>query len=326
MRSRKVPVTRKQVADAAGVSTTTVRNVLANFPQARISPRVRSRVLETVKRLKYKPSFSASSLAAGRTHIIGLMVPGHVSLFRGYYLRMMQALVAAMEEKEDHVLVLQREPRRKYLDCIRRKLLDGMVILQSDQKDEATEAVLTTGLPTVLLNRLGPFSASAVSMDYAGVVERAVEFLYGRRRRRIALLCPYWDCEPNLRHINACHACQENPDFQDAHIRHFDIPREDRTFAATAADIVRGDWDGIIVDGLAAAGRCADLTAETGDRDIVAIDVGDAPFTDQRIARLWRARPDEMANHAYRELRRLIDQPRARPKTILIPFSQESPC
>jgi LacI family transcriptional regulator len=67
-------VTLKDVADAAGVSTMTVSNVI-NGNHARVSAATVTRVQRIVAELGYVPSASARSLAAHTSRLVGLLVP-----------------------------------------------------------------------------------------------------------------------------------------------------------------------------------------------------------------------------------------------------------
>ena len=63
----------RDVADHVGVSTATVSRALRGLP--RVSPQTRRRVLEAAVTLGYEASPSASSLASGRTHAVGVVAP-----------------------------------------------------------------------------------------------------------------------------------------------------------------------------------------------------------------------------------------------------------
>jgi DNA-binding LacI/PurR family transcriptional regulator len=65
--------TRKEVAEAAGVSLRTVSNVVNGF--AHVAESTRTRVLEAIDQLDYRPSEIARSLKRGRSGLIGLVLP-----------------------------------------------------------------------------------------------------------------------------------------------------------------------------------------------------------------------------------------------------------
>lgn len=68
-------VTSTDVARAAGVSRTTVSNVLNDKPGFVIGEQTRARILAAAERLGYRPHASAKRLAAGRSEIVLLSLP-----------------------------------------------------------------------------------------------------------------------------------------------------------------------------------------------------------------------------------------------------------
>ena len=64
--------TIRAVARQAGVSTTTVSRVLNDAPYVR--PETRSRVMEAIAGLHYRPNAIAQSLTTGRSRVIGVIV------------------------------------------------------------------------------------------------------------------------------------------------------------------------------------------------------------------------------------------------------------
>src|SRR5688572_16262466 len=70
---RKPRVKIRTVADAAGVSVTTVSLVLNNVASARVGADTRRRVQEAAARLGYVPNEVARQLRAQRTNTLGLL-------------------------------------------------------------------------------------------------------------------------------------------------------------------------------------------------------------------------------------------------------------
>ena len=76
MRPASRRITSTDVAREAGVSQTTVSFVLNDTRGQTIPEETRRRVLEAAKRLDYRPRASARSLAAGRSDVVLLALPG----------------------------------------------------------------------------------------------------------------------------------------------------------------------------------------------------------------------------------------------------------
>ena len=65
-------VTLEEIARLSGASRSTVSRVVNNDPH--VSDKTRMRVLEVVRKLNYQPNAIARSLAAGRTHVLGVII------------------------------------------------------------------------------------------------------------------------------------------------------------------------------------------------------------------------------------------------------------
>ena len=76
MRRPSRRITSTDVAREAGVSQTTVSFVLNDTPGQTIPEETRRRVLDAAKRLDYRPRASARALAAGRSDVVLLALPG----------------------------------------------------------------------------------------------------------------------------------------------------------------------------------------------------------------------------------------------------------
>ncbi|OVE77900.1 hypothetical protein BVX99_01280 [bacterium F16] len=86
----------KDIADAAGVSRTTVSFVLNDNPKAQlITPETRKKVLAVARELGYRPNLLARSVATGKTKVIGLIANLPHANFQG---KMFSGLLAGMEE------------------------------------------------------------------------------------------------------------------------------------------------------------------------------------------------------------------------------------
>jgi DNA-binding LacI/PurR family transcriptional regulator len=69
------PPTMQDIADAAGVSQSTVSRVLTGAPNAiPINPATRERILEVARQMRYRPNPLARGLRGARTNLLGVIV------------------------------------------------------------------------------------------------------------------------------------------------------------------------------------------------------------------------------------------------------------
>ncbi|MHC6594633.1 LacI family DNA-binding transcriptional regulator [Arthrobacter sp. C152] len=73
---RPHPVTLREVAEAAGVSTATVSLVVNKKKSARIAEETRQRVKDAIRALGYRPNAMAQTLVSGTSKFIGLVADG----------------------------------------------------------------------------------------------------------------------------------------------------------------------------------------------------------------------------------------------------------
>ena len=75
-----VKLTIRQIAEMAGVSVTTVSQILNN-KGSRFSDATRKRVLDIVREYQYQPDFFASNLITRHSKTIGMVIPNVTDFF-----------------------------------------------------------------------------------------------------------------------------------------------------------------------------------------------------------------------------------------------------
>lgn len=192
---RPPTVTIADVARAAAVSTATVSNVINNVP--RMSRETRERVLRVMDDLGYRPDPTARNLRAGRTDVVGLLVP---ELDRPYFGQLATAIADGVEARGRH-LVLQRsgigaEGELEAAAFARLRMYDAVIITVVGL-DAAELERLSFTTPVVLVGER-PVSRGFdhVMMDNVGGSRLAVDHLLAGGARRVALLGGHPEGDP----------------------------------------------------------------------------------------------------------------------------------
>lgn len=179
-----MPVTIRDVARRAGVSTSTVSRVFT-APDL-VSPDSKELVTAAAAELGYRPNRAARSLVTGKTGNLGIIVP---DLSNPFFPSVLQGAQARARE-EDHAIFLADSGEDPQLEAelIRAmvKQVDG-VILCSSRASTADLQALAGETELVLLNRRY-VGLPSVLMDSAGGMRQAVEHLTALGHRRIAYL------------------------------------------------------------------------------------------------------------------------------------------
>lgn len=190
MTTRRTPVTIRDVASHAGVSMTTVSDVVNG--KGRVDPATRQRVLASVREVGWRPRRSARALRSGQSGIVALCIPRREHGVRDWLLNAdydmaLIAACAAAAVDADRQLLLA--PRPEDLDDLARLDVDGVVIADPREHDPALAVLDQAGIPTVTIGRdLGRDDGWWVETDNAGATATALDHLAGQGASRIALL------------------------------------------------------------------------------------------------------------------------------------------
>lgn len=180
----------KDVASHAGVSPTTVSNVLN--ATNRISEETQRRVLDSVRELGYVRNTIARQLRAGTSTTIGMVVPDGGNPF---YSAIARGVEDAALERGGSVLVgnsghdVKREAR--YLSLFEEQRLRGVLIAPVADATETIRTLQKRGVTAVLVGRMAhPDTCSSVSIDNFAGGYMVAQHLLASGRRRLAFVGP----------------------------------------------------------------------------------------------------------------------------------------
>ncbi len=186
-------VTSQDVADQVGVSRTTVSFVLNKVPGSQISDDTRRRVVQAAEELGYVPDAAARALASRRSQIIGLVLArGHHHLASDAFItQILDGLIDIVRQNEMRLLTDIVEPQHQegtYLELVRAKRIDGIILSGPRFDDEALQALEGDGFPTVLMGQLPNTSLYSVDVDNYAAARMAVAHLINLGHTRIACI------------------------------------------------------------------------------------------------------------------------------------------
>lgn len=178
------------VAKAAGVSTSTVSNVL-NGRHGEMTAETLQRVRAAMELLDYRPNRLAQGLATNSTRTIALVVS---ELTNTLYPPVLLGAEAACREADFALLLANAsdaEAERRTIDVLLDKRVSGIVLFSTSTiavSDEHLVKAAATGVPVVTINRFptGDSPLGRVQFDHLGGARNAVRHLIGLGHRRIA--------------------------------------------------------------------------------------------------------------------------------------------
>lgn len=181
-------VTLKDVAQYAGVSITTVSNVVRGWPF--VSERTRRKVQLAVAELGYSPHPVARSLRTGQLQSLGFIVP---DLSNPYFAAMV-SVAADIAQEHNYSLTIfnSQEDEAREFECIHRaarQLVDGLLVAHVVSAHTTADSLHQTGVRVVWIDRV-PIGYEGIScrINNERVAEYAVRHLVKLGHERIAHL------------------------------------------------------------------------------------------------------------------------------------------
>ncbi|CAG7650518.1 Catabolite control protein A [Paenibacillus solanacearum] len=188
-------VTRKEVAELAGVSEATVSRVMSGVGP--IKAETRQRVLEAAQSLNYHPNAIAQSFARRRSGNVGVVLPyvPKVHIFSTYYFsEVLSGIGQQVKEMGYDMLLMFRTPgvESDYMRIFRSQKVDACIILGATDTPGEREELRTmaeAGLPFCLVNQhFAGERFPEIDADHTEGSYRAVRHLIGKGYRHIAFL------------------------------------------------------------------------------------------------------------------------------------------
>ena len=182
--------TIKDVAQAAGVSISTVSNVLNNRLDA-MTPQTLERILTVMDELDYRPNHMARSLVTRRTATIGVIV---AEIETPLFLQTLSHIEPIVRAAGSNLLMVKAssiEDEKQAIKVLVAKQVDGLIFLSVSQytDDQHLEELHRLNIPAVLVNRATLHDDfDHVNWDDTDGVDQATEHLIQLGHQHIAHL------------------------------------------------------------------------------------------------------------------------------------------
>ena len=220
--------TMKQVAERAGVSTSTVSHVINNT--RKVSADVRERVLAIIAETRYIPSAVARSLKNDRTNTIGMMVPNSSN---PYFAELIQGIEDAAFKLSYNIILCNAydDPRKQaaYLRVLLEKRIDGLILVSSGADADLADQLRTASVPMVLVDReVAGVDADFIESNHEEGGYLATRYLIELGHRDIACVSGPEQLQPSRDRVAGyCQALQEaGIAFHAAWLLHSDFTSE----------------------------------------------------------------------------------------------------
>jgi LacI family transcriptional regulator len=181
--------TLRDVADLAGVHTSTASRAINEHTRSLVDSHTVERVLTAAKELGYRPNSLARGLKTNRTFTVGMLLPDLTN-------PLFPPIVRGIEDtlgSADYTVILantdnDEDKERTVLQALLSRGVDGLILATARRvASDAIKQLVSDGLPIVLVNRtMDDPELSSVTGDDRQGIRLAVEHLAALGHRRIA--------------------------------------------------------------------------------------------------------------------------------------------
>ena len=218
----------KDIADRAGVSPTTVSNVI-HGKTGRVSKATVEKINRILKEMEYVPSISARMLANNSSGLIGValgfMKKGNASSFEDPFV---SAMLGNLEYQiREHGYYMMLVARHEQDDLMQQALgwnFDGMIAMALKEK-EIAELSERLGKPLVTIDQYLPpeLGVRSITMDDHGGAYQMSQYLIGKGHKKFLFLS---DCDLGVDHYRwlGVRQAMEEAGIEDFESRHIVIP------------------------------------------------------------------------------------------------------
>jgi LacI family transcriptional regulator len=177
-------ITLRRLAERLGLSRTTISQILNDVPEAtRFSEDTRQRVVETAKKLGYRPNYFARSLGKKHNYLIGVLAPDfgngfEATVLSGFERRLLNTGYTSFISTHLWSPALLQQ----HIETLCDRGVEGLLLINSSPSE-------APGIPTVTIcTDRSPLWSTRVSIDNALGVDKAINHLAGLGHKEIAFI------------------------------------------------------------------------------------------------------------------------------------------
>lgn len=187
-----MPITLEDIARMSGVSRSTVSRVINGHYH--VSQDTRARVEDIIRSVGFQPNLAARSLAAGRTRVLGLVIPTAVTaIFTDpYFPLVIQGASYACNALDYSIMLWLAEPeyeRRTIGRILHNGIVDGVIVSSMLVDDPLLARLSESKQPFVTIGR-HPIDESInyIDVDNRSGAQQAVTHILRTGHRRVGVI------------------------------------------------------------------------------------------------------------------------------------------
>ena len=176
----------KDIAEACGVSVATVSRALNGVTNE--NKERTSFICKTAKEMGYYPNAAARTLKTSRSNNIGILYEDRMD--HEYFSSLLDDLRRCADGKGYDLTLIGRgrgEEDGNYFEHVRRRNLDGVVVIQADFDSANVIRLATSAIPAVIIDHIYE-GCDCVASDNRSSMEQLIRYAWRRGHRKIALI------------------------------------------------------------------------------------------------------------------------------------------
>lgn len=181
--------TLDSIAKDLGLSKTTVSRAISG--KGRISEETRKKVNEYIKKINYRPSAVARSLASNHTFNVGLVVPADSALGEMPYFQTLMTGVCdrAMDYEYDVLIILADNDGITALKhAVQNRKIDAVIVSRCEKDSKVINFLKETNIPYIVVGNPMDSVVPYVDHDNEGAASRMIETLIDAGITKMALI------------------------------------------------------------------------------------------------------------------------------------------
>jgi len=185
---RRNPVTIREVARLAEVSTSTVSHVINKTRF--VSRQTRANVRKAINELGYRPNIVARSLRSKKTGTIGLII---CDLRNPFFSEVLQGIETYLGKKNYDIIVTNTDydtnKEKESAEMFYSKRVDGVIIVPGEDNNKYVKFLTERDIPVVLLDkRIQNLNADVVLVNNIEGSKQLIEHLINSGHERIGII------------------------------------------------------------------------------------------------------------------------------------------
>jgi len=184
-------LTLEDVARLSNVSRSTVSRVING--DEKVSAETRLHVLDIIQKNNFHPNQAARRLAAGRTNILGLVIPTRVgtTFSDPYFSQLIQGVSSACNTLDYSLMLWLAEPeheRRMIRQIVSNGTVDGVVVSSTLTDDPIIGSLQNSRMPFILIGHHPTLEVNSIDIDNLQAAQQVTLHLINSGNNRLATI------------------------------------------------------------------------------------------------------------------------------------------